>query len=328
MNKAYIIVLSFFSIGTLIMAQDTLPSNMHHTRGSSFATTEPGIHRSYALNEFRICATDLTPEALTAYLKQLANELGLTAHDEKQSIFVFANENAADNEWNLEGIFVGKHGGIRAYYWHKTRLLTVDIQTHSKSALPSIAALTKQHFGLIEATELSLEPENVKQENSKVAVRDDQELGRGVFAKEDIKKGEFIGGLYGAFHEAQNCMSLPEECRDHVMQNAEHYWRGNETPQEAVQYLNHSCDPNTGVQGLYDFVAMRDIKAGEQLTTDYAMQDDSNWVVPGGECLCGAESCRGDILPYRNLPQEEKNRYNDYISHWIKHRYAICSCKD
>jgi SET domain-containing protein len=61
------------------------------------------------------------------------------------------------------------------------------------------------------------------------------------------------------------------------MQCTEDVYRVNKSADKAVQYLNHSCGPNCGVQGLFDFVVMRDIKAGEEITTDYAMRDDSNW---------------------------------------------------
>ena len=327
MNKIYAVILSLLCVGTCKMTPNDLSFNMHHTHFGTFATTEPGIGRSYLINEFRVCATEIAANSMRAYLKELAGTLNFTLLSPDQSMLVFPNENPADNEYNLEGMLRAKEGGVRAYYWRKPQLLTVTIEFHDKKVSPSsIAAITKQHFGLIESTELTLKSENIKQQNSKVEVRTDHELGRGVFAKEDIKKGEFVGGLYGKFHEAKDCMSLPEEYRDHVMQCADHFWRGNETPQEAVQYLNHSCDPNCGVQGLFDFVAMRDIKAGEELTTDYAMQDDSNWVVPGGKCLCGAQNCRGDILPYGDLTQKEKEQYKNYVSHWILHRYKICSC--
>lgn len=48
-------------------------------------------------------------------------------------------------------------------------------------------------------------------------------------------------------------------------------------PQQIDQsyYLNHSKEPNMGeVAGGEDFVALRDIKAGEELTVDYATYDD------------------------------------------------------
>ena len=41
-------------------------------------------------------------------------------------------------------------------------------------------------------------------------------------------------------------------------------------------HLNHSCEPNLGLQGQIAFVAMRDIAADEELTFDYAMTDDED----------------------------------------------------
>ena len=38
----------------------------------------------------------------------------------------------------------------------------------------------------------------------------------------------------------------------------------------SMLYSNHSCDPNLGVRGEITFVAMRDIRAGEELTHDWA----------------------------------------------------------
>jgi uncharacterized protein len=301
-------------------------SNMHNTYGSSFQTMEPGVQRSYLLNEFRICSTDVTADALGGYLEELVSSLGFQAAS--KGSFVFINEDVED-EHNLEAIFSGKAGGIRIYYWRRPRLLVVDVNIFGKEVeaiSELVGSTTKKHFGLIESAKTLIKPKNVKQENLKIEVRCDHELGRGIFVKEDIFKGEFIGGLYGKFHEAKDCMSLPEQYRDHVMQCGENIWRGNEFENAAVQYLNHSCDPNCGVQGLFDFVAMKDIKAGQEIVTDYSMQDDSNWEVPGGVCLCGAKDCRGKILPYRELSQKDKDNYKDYVSHWILHRYKICSC--
>ena len=38
---------------------------------------------------------------------------------------------------------------------------------------------------------------------------------------------------------------------------------------------NHSCDANLGMRGEITFVAMRDIRAGEELTHDWATTDDA-----------------------------------------------------
>src|SRR5262249_12384201 len=57
----------------------------------------------------------------------------------------------------------------------------------------------------------------------------------------------------------------------------------------SMLYLNHACYPNLGVRGEITFVAMRDIRAGEELTQDWAMTDDDDYSV---ECNCGAADCR------------------------------------
>ena len=82
-------------------------------------------------------------------------------------------------------------------------------------------------------------------------------------------------------------------------------------------YMNHSCDPNIGFDRDYNFVAMKDIGAGEELLWDYAY-DESN---PNFKllCQCGTKDCRGtvtgsDWVKYRNL-----NFHKRYISpHLIK----------
>jgi len=42
-------------------------------------------------------------------------------------------------------------------------------------------------------------------------------------------------------------------------------------------HLNHSCGPNLGLQGQVVYVALRDIRAGEELTADYVMTDAESY---------------------------------------------------
>lgn len=69
---------------------------------------------------------------------------------------------------------------------------------------------------------------------------------------------------------------------------------------DQTRWFNHSCDPNTEVQSKWDnetktlrawWVALRDIKSGEEITYDYGFVADVAEV-----CACGAESCRGLIV--------------------------------
>jgi hypothetical protein len=59
----------------------------------------------------------------------------------------------------------------------------------------------------------------------------------------------------------------------------------------SMLYSNHSCEANLGIRGEISFVAMRDIRAGEELTHDWAMTDDDDYSV---ECKCGAPKLPGD----------------------------------
>jgi hypothetical protein len=54
-------------------------------------------------------------------------------------------------------------------------------------------------------------------------------------------------------------------------------------------YMNHSCSGNVGFKGE-DFVAIRRIKSGEELTYDYGLVEThprSRW-----RCVCGSKLCR------------------------------------
>jgi len=61
---------------------------------------------------------------------------------------------------------------------------------------------------------------------------------------------------------------------------------------------NHSCDPNTAFLGL-NLTAVRDIRAGEELTVDYATFYDGH--MTPFDCSCGSPKCRGRIVGGRGL---------------------------
>ena len=88
----------------------------------------------------------------------------------------------------------------------------------------------------------------------------------------------------------------------------------------SMLYSNHSCDANLGMRGEITFVAMRDIRAGEELTHDWAMTDDDDYSV---ECKCGAPNCRG-ILTGRDWQRPElQARYAGYFSAYLARRIAM-----
>ncbi len=60
--------------------------------------------------------------------------------------------------------------------------------------------------------------------------------------------------------------------------------------QPPERYVNHSCDNNTGMRNFCD-VAVRDIRAGEEITSDY----EADGAGQRFECRCGSADCRGSI---------------------------------
>ena len=71
---------------------------------------------------------------------------------------------------------------------------------------------------------------------------------------------------------------------------------------------NHSCDPNTGIDGL-NVIALRNIKKNEELTLDYSQFLDEN--MEPFQCQCGSANCRGLITGVNgnSVNQREQKLY-------------------
>jgi uncharacterized protein len=72
-------------------------------------------------------------------------------------------------------------------------------------------------------------------------------------------------------------------------------------------FVNHSCDPNCESDQIGDriwIIALRDIKAGEELTYDYCLWDGE----PGDEapCYCEAKNCRGTMYSKEEIARQKK----------------------
>jgi uncharacterized protein len=87
-----------------------------------------------------------------------------------------------------------------------------------------------------------------------------------------------------------------------------------------MMHLNHSCEPNLGLQGQVVYVAMRDIGTDEELTFDYAMNDDEFYEM---NCRCGSQSCRGIITGLDWRKPEIQKKYDGYLSWFIQRRIDV-----
>jgi D-alanine-D-alanine ligase len=78
--------------------------------------------------------------------------------------------------------------------------------------------------------------------------------------------------------------------------------------------INHSCDPNAWLQGL-NLVARRKIRAGEEITIDYATFYNER--MDDFVCHCGARKCRG-IIRGTDYRESFVERYGDHVSDYVR----------
>ena len=158
----------------------------------------------------------------------------------------------------------------------------------------------------------------------KTEIRESKIHGRGLFAIADIAKDEMIAVKGGHIVDGK---TLREKITPRLgpveIQIDDDLFIAPVTEEErelSMLYLNHSCDPNLGLRGEITFVAMRDIRAGEELTHDWAMTDDGNYSV---ECNCGAENCR-KILNGKDWQRPDLQKcYAEYFSAYLARKIAL-----
>ena len=157
----------------------------------------------------------------------------------------------------------------------------------------------------------------------KVEVKKSGIQGKGMFAKAAFKKGEIVNIAAGFIIDRKEFEKIDKTETDFLdnysFPVAEGFYMisfgGN---LEKDDFFNHSCNPNCGMKGQIIFVAMRDIKKGEELTFDYAMTDanSDDFLI----CNCGAKNCRKKIRGDDwKLPELQK-RYKGYFSWYIEEK--------
>jgi SET domain-containing protein len=146
--------------------------------------------------------------------------------------------------------------------------------------------------------------------------------GRGLFAVDAIAAGDVVAVKGGHLVETASLLRLPERLQNSEIQIAEglHLVALTDDEYEPVMlFINHCCEPNVGFAGNVVLVAMRDVEAGEELTTDYALFDTA----PGSmECRCGSGSCRRTIRGGDWRMPELQAKYDGYFSWYVQRRIA------
>lgn len=119
--------------------------------------------------------------------------------------------------------------------------------------------------------------------------------GLGVFAVEAVEPGELIAVWGGRIVSRTEAAALPPGERRYVVQVEEAQYLAPLIPIDAAEYVNHCCQPNTGLVGQITLAALRRIEPGEEITFDYATTDSSDFL--GFSCACAKSPCRGMVAP-------------------------------
>ena len=151
----------------------------------------------------------------------------------------------------------------------------------------------------------------------KTSVRPSRIAGRGLFADAPIAEGEIVcvkGGHLLTKAEFANHKGVANEAELQITDDlfltplTEAEFEG------VMMFLNHSCEPNVGIQGQIIFVAMRAIATGEALTLDYATigRDTESMA-----CHCGARDCRRLIAGQDWRKPELRRKYGDFFAWYL-----------
>ena len=153
--------------------------------------------------------------------------------------------------------------------------------------------------------------------SSKIEVRDDTLSGRGVVALQDIAKDEIVAIKSGHIVTRDQLDRINAEVGDFALQIDDHFYLSPSTPEEVndlTVFINHSCDPNIGFRGQVVYVAMRAIKADEELCHDYSMERSDDYSL---DCRCGSSLCRGKVTGNDWQLPDLQQRYGDYFSTYL-----------
>lgn len=153
--------------------------------------------------------------------------------------------------------------------------------------------------------------------SKKTELRSSCKQGKGFFAAEKILRGEVVAIRSGHIVEFEEAMRLDQFVGDFSLQLSDDHFLCPKTKEEVDNiaiYINHSCDPNVGMDGQISYVAMRDVQAGEELCLDYAMAMTTEYRM---ECKCGSEYCRGVVTGDDWMKRELQNKYGQYFATFI-----------
>ncbi|MDB5264591.1 MAG: protein-lysine N-methyltransferase [Parcubacteria group bacterium] len=151
-----------------------------------------------------------------------------------------------------------------------------------------------------------------------IYVKESSIEGRGIFASRNFKRGEIIFILKGKLKKWHvKDKSTAQEGPNWV-------GVGKDTwidPAYPFLYMNHSCNPNMGIKGRVTFVALRNIKKGEEVTIDYSITEETLlWEMENGEKK-SVPGFRPVVRSIQHIPLATYKKYLPYVPTYFQRVY-------
>lgn len=159
---------------------------------------------------------------------------------------------------------------------------------------------------------------------SNVYIKKSRIAGNGIFAKKNIKKGEFLfevggrikRGAYGpdSNQKFQRYLSI----WPNSITVGKNIWL-NPYSSNPWRYINHSCNPNSIRKGKTIIIAFKDIKKDVEITIDYSVtEEDPEWSM---KCKREEKLCRKVIKSVQFLPKKVFLKYKSYLPLFLRKSY-------
>jgi hypothetical protein len=193
--------------------------------------------------------------------------------------------------------------GGEMYFSKSVRKIINKNQWWSDSPQPSVECTTNEAMQIecVDGCNGGENCNNKKIQRCEVKMVSKKKLGEkgfGLFADEDISKGEYVIEYIGKIVQK-------DPGNEYTMKYKEfNLWNDARKSKSLAKFINHSCNPNCvnemwAVKGIprLCFFAKRNIHQGEEITFSYG------WTLPavdlsqglGTTCLCRDDSCLGTI---------------------------------
>jgi SET domain-containing protein len=151
-------------------------------------------------------------------------------------------------------------------------------------------------------------------------VRESPIHGRGLFARHAIARGEIVAVKGGHVLTRPQWKALEPSLGPAEIQLSDDLFIAPVERDErhgSMLYINHSCDPCVAIQGQIVLVAMRDIRADEELTIDWATTDDLDDEM---QCRCGSPRCRGVVTGKDWMKPELQAKYRGWFCWFLQRK--------